>query len=287
LLKALNETEELLDRPTSVHEVYSYLKMNQQLDTELLNPWTFGCYFLGLHREDLIYADKNIYRFSTRAREGFMSFSEHFRQRYPGYLLDEKIGTVYASSAKVLNAKEHVALLLSKDATLLEMNKDLFDGNSHLCDGAPLDIRVSLTGYVRSGTNYLRRVIEQITGLATGSTTPLSYGTMTQLLICKADLIHDDRVWFKKSHTPILSGGSGPAPPFDCDKLLVIVRNPLDVFYSMHCYCNTMNHAIKPEFEVEKEYPEQWDWFVKQPVPFYKRWFETIYADCKKEGKSL
>jgi len=107
---------------------------------------------------------------------------------------------------------------------------------------------------------------------------------MTQLLICKADSIHDDRVWFKKSHSPLSLTGSGPVPTFDCDKLLVIVRNPLDVLYSMHCFCSTQNHAIKPEFDVDKKYPEEWDFFIRQTIPCYKRWFEMVTADCKAEG---
>jgi hypothetical protein len=204
---------------------------------------------LSMHREDLIYGDKSMYRFTTRAREGFTTFSDVFRQRYPGYLLDTEKHTVYAKSAETLNARDHVALLLSKDELLLEKHKDLFDGNARLLDGAPLDVRLSLTGYVRSGTNFSRRVIEQITGLATGSTNSMLYGTMTQLLVCKADGICDDRVWFKKSHSPIGLPGTN-SEPFECDKLLIIVRNPLDVFFSIFCYRNTFNHAVKPGFEV-------------------------------------
>lgn len=54
------------------------------------------------------------------------------------------------------------------------------------------------------------------------------------------------------------------AGKFTASKVIMVVRNPLDVFPSYASMVNEVNHAAKPGFEYEKDYPEWWDWFVKK-----------------------
>lgn len=71
------------------------MKLYNYLSDNLNHPMAFAGFFLALHREDLVYADSNLYRFTSKAKDGYTSFSDVFRQRYPGYLLDAT-GSVYA-----------------------------------------------------------------------------------------------------------------------------------------------------------------------------------------------
>jgi hypothetical protein len=57
--------------------------------------------------------------------------------------------------------------------------QDLFYGNSHFLDGGSLEgNKIGMTGFPRSGTTFLRKTIEQMTGLATGSTVNLYTSTL-------------------------------------------------------------------------------------------------------------
>lgn len=45
---------------------------------------------------------------------------------------------------------------------------------------------------------------------------------------------------------------------------------------SFACFSNTINHSVKPDFEIEQDYPEYWDFFIKYQTDRMKRWFEMI-----------
>ena len=70
----------------------------------------------------------------------------------------------------------------------------------------------------------------------------------------------DGRVWIIKS--PVMSGAI-KLEPYSSNKVVMCVRNPLDIFPSVAQLINTMSHSAKFEFEVEKEYPEWWNHFLE------------------------
>jgi len=86
----------------------------------------------------------------------------------------------------------------------------------------------------------------------------------------------DDRVWVCKSHHPckLLSN-----PIIERSKLLIVVRNPLDVIYSIATYASTINHAAKMPFKTE-DYPEYWDWFVRTMAKMLADYFKILLDDC-------
>ena len=67
----------------------------------------------------------------------------------------------------------------------------------------------------------------------------------------KGDSINDDRVWIVNTHFPILSEYK-----YDCSRVVLGVRNPLDVFDSFFNIAMTNSHSetIAPnEYEVYKD----------------------------------
>ena len=63
--------------------------------------------------------------------------------------------------------------------------------------------------------------------------------------------------------------------------MLLIVRNPLDTIVSLFHLWNTGNHVSKVEFDCEKEYPEYWDFWVKDTTAHIKNWFKIVMLDTK------
>jgi hypothetical protein len=54
------------------------------------------------------------------------------------------------------------------------------------------------------------------------------------------------------------------ATTFKSNKVIRVVRHPIDVFPSYAHMLNALSHANKAPVKFEKEYPEWWDWFVKK-----------------------
>ena len=95
-----------------------------------------------------------------------------------------------------------------------------------------------------------------LTGIDTGSDNELHWSVDLQ---CggsgmKGEGIIDDRVFVVKSHFPWIM-----TKTIKANKILVIVRNPLDAIVSWLNYVSTMCHSAKVEFCFDKEYPKWWD----------------------------
>jgi hypothetical protein len=86
----------------------------------------------------------------------------------------------------------------------------------------------------------MRRLLEQALGIATGSSGSLHTGTYLQLNGLKGQYVVDERVWITKSHHPALQP---KVLNFESDKVLCVVRNPLDSIISTANLANTMSHS--------------------------------------------
>jgi hypothetical protein len=89
---------------------------------------------MSLFREDMILSDSVCYQFTTRQREGFHTFSYHFAKKFPGYTIDRS-GAIVPSTAKTINYKQQMDMLKSRDPSLLEANRWVYDGNFRFLDG--------------------------------------------------------------------------------------------------------------------------------------------------------
>ena len=199
-----------------------------------------------------------------------------------GYVCD-KVGRVVPSTARVLNLKELMNIYKSTDPSVFENNQWVWDGKFRFLDGEKIDRRLGFTSYPRSGNSFLRRYVEQLTGIVTGSNVSIHTGTSLQIMGLMGEAHMSDICWVTKSHHPFaMNGRSDPNP---VHKTFMCVRHPLDVFPSFASLLNTVSHGNKIDFDLLKDYPEWWDWYVKKQSRTMKRWFDTIIRHCVEENR--
>jgi len=182
-----------------------------------------------------------------------------------------------------VNYQSLVKMLRSKDENLLEQSRWQFDQEFRFLDGGSLqDNRVCFTSFPRSGNSFLRRTIEQVTGITTGATMSLNTSTSLQIQGFKGEFISDDRVWISKAHHPFNMPGN---VTMDSNKIIICVRNPLDVLPSYASLVNTLNHGVKPEFNYETDYAEWWDWWIKKQCAQMKKFFDVLLQQTHEQSK--
>jgi hypothetical protein len=148
MLRAAANCERLLQRPCTIVEIYSYAKLHGEVT---ISTFEYAVAFLSLFREDMVRADDTVYWFSVERMEGYRTFSEMWRQKYPDFSLDRQQTAV---DEVRLAYQEVVSRLKSKSC-------DMVIGEPKLLDGAPLQgNKIGMTGAPRSGTNFLRKIIE-------------------------------------------------------------------------------------------------------------------------------
>ena len=132
-----------------------------------------------LFREDWVLSDKEMHKFSVSRKmqntelnpTAFMLFSDRVAMMYPGYLVDTRLAIRAGPDTPTLNFKYMKELYLSKDLSRnsefnwmeLENNRFL-DGKVDMSEHS-----VTFSSYPRSGNTFLRRYIESITGVTSGS----------------------------------------------------------------------------------------------------------------------
>lgn len=142
--------------------------------------------------------------FTLTKKEGFLTYSEKFRKLYGTEYAVGSDGSLIALTAKKVNFKTLHETLLSKDESKLEANKWMFDGEFRFCDGEKLPSKIGFLSFPRSGNSFLRRFLEQMTGIATGASVSLHTSTTLQLQGMPGEYIVDDRTWIVKSHQPMI-----------------------------------------------------------------------------------
>ena len=96
----------------------------------------------------------------------------------------------------------------------------------------------------RTGNSFLRRVVEIVTGVYTGSdmNINLTLHLLSGNLAGESTVADDNLPWITKTHWPM------PSPPdslpFTASKCFAIVRNPIDVIPSIALLMNTSSHSL-------------------------------------------
>jgi hypothetical protein len=74
-----------------------------------------------------------------------------------------------------------MTMLKSKDAVEFENSKWIFEATEKnrfmFCDGEKLPTKIAFNTYPRSGNSFLRKYMEQLTGISTGATVQLHTST--------------------------------------------------------------------------------------------------------------
>ena len=117
----------------------------------------------------------------------------------------------------------------------------------------------------------MRKIIENLTGIQTGADNTLHVNVTLQMMGMKGEDIVDDSTWVVKTHSP---WNMPFAPLFTANKMVVVVRNPLDVIPSWLNLIALCNHNTKAPFDYDKEYPNWWDWWVKDCSTKMGLWYK-------------
>lgn len=187
------------------------------------------------------------------------------------------------TTAKTINFDNLMTMLKSKDEKLFEDNKWMFDGDFKFLDGKPLKSKIAFNTYPRSGNSFLRKFMEQMTGISTGATVSLHTSTSLQIQGLKGEHIVDDRTWIIKAHHPMLLPH---VLKFKSDKVVCCVRNPLDVIMSFASLGNTMSHSGQPEYSYNKDYAQWWNWWVTDQAKSHARYFTSMLKHCNQDNEN-
>lgn len=157
-----------------------------------------------------------------------------FDAEFKGYALNEKkeLDTV---SAPVLNYEKLLNLFQSKDFESNEIKEfeQLVKENGSMyfdktCEVPP----ICFASIMRCGNTFYRRLIENISGVVTGSNIRITTTLCLAFVATgfKGESIMDNRSWVIKSHFPYVYP---TASPCSISRAIVLVRNPLDVIVSL------------------------------------------------------
>ena len=137
--------------------------------------------------------------------------------------------------------------------------------------------KVIVTSYSRSGNTLVRKYIQDITGIITGSDTDLR-GRLCQYLISKGlkgEGKINNRVWCIKSHYPLRE----TVNMYNANKCVLIVRNPMDTVISLFNMVATRTHTLSMIDEDFEKFNSLFDVFLEQEVTvwrdFQKYWMDN------------
>ena len=155
-------------------------------------------------------------------------------------------------------------LLLSKDQDSYE-RLSVLNSQCKFLD-AKTDLtgdRIAMQSFVRSGNTFLRKYLEEITGVFTGADMHISHTFFESMMGLLGQYITNDsnRVWITKTHWPHSIPGD---KAFPAEKMIVIARNPIDVFPSFANLVNTHSHSLQVNERFDQDKPEFWEQWVRK-----------------------
>ena len=117
--------------------------------------------------------------------------------------------------------------------------------------------QVAFQSFPRCGNTFLRRFIEQITGIYTGSDMNIEQTLNERMmgLLGEDHVNDDDDVWITKTHFPLMCGDE---KSFHAQKMICVVRNPLDVIPSFANLLHMRSHSLIPQEKLHEKFPEWW-----------------------------
>ncbi|CAM9467927.1 unnamed protein product, partial [Laminaria digitata] len=145
------------------------------------------------------------------------------------------------------------------------------------CNGGR-DLRTVLASYPRSGNSLLRRLLEEATGVITGSDTRPDR-TLSRSLSAfgmQGEGVVDHRVRVVKTHYPERAGYR----TFEGKKAILLVRNPFDAINSYFNMALTNTHDQSLHLSMYEEFHELWDSMVRNDIKkvwerFHRYWLSS------------
>lgn len=117
VIDAVDKAEQKLGTPPSSIEVFAETKVNHPF-IPIRTIWETAGVLISIYREDRLYSNDILSHFSTQRREGYLTFSETFRKKFPGYKLDSRQRVTCDTKAPI-SFKKVMDMLKSTDPSLL------------------------------------------------------------------------------------------------------------------------------------------------------------------------
>ena len=137
--------------------------------------------------------------------------------------------------------------------------------------------------FPRSGNTFLRKYLETITGSPTGSEMDANVTMPLQMSGLIGEQVVDDSCWIIKTHHP----GRVMALNFSANKIIVCVRNPFDVFRSLHNFNGTMTHSHALDIDLPVKHPEYFWGLCKVLLKSYVAFQDEIIKLAKEQTVPL
>ena len=163
----------------------------------------------------------------------------------------------------VANFKNIKEILLSKDLSR-DSELDWTNDGLRFLDGTDMATdSVVFQSWPRTGNSMLRRYLEDVTGIFTGADGNIftSVGLQTMGLVGEETTSDTNLVWITKTHWPLDSVNKGV---FRAQKMIKIVRNPLDTILSQCHGMWTYSHSVTPVEQYDKDVPQSWETAVQR-----------------------
>ena len=199
---------------------------------------------------------------TDRQTTDFDLCSDRFVRELPGYEFDKNCHVVPSSKTPTTNFNSLKEYLLSNDpAVVKDFKKDVrfLDGKVSL-DGE----RVACLSFMRSGSTFLRQLLEKVTGIYTGQNDSSS-ASLYEAMMGRAGQGHvsdNDKVWITSSHFPFKTAETRQT--IEAQRVICVVRNPLDVIASYAYTSSTMSHSLMPQESLPEAFPEWWKVWVRE-----------------------
>jgi hypothetical protein len=99
-----------------------------------------------------------------------MLYSDRIKRKFPTYVLNQALKILPGVDTPTINFEALVELMLSRDLSRVEELQKLGEGDPKFLDSkcSMVGNRIALSSFPRTGNSFLRRFIEQCTGLYTG-----------------------------------------------------------------------------------------------------------------------
>ena len=137
-----------------------------------------------------------------------MLFSDRVHSMWPSYVLDERCRVRPGPQTPVVNFVTLKNLLLSRDLARNQELSWVSEKNLRFLDREDLTgQQVCFQSFPRTGNSFMRRIIELITGVYTGSDMNINLTLHIQFgnVLGEETLSHENLCWITKTHWPINS----------------------------------------------------------------------------------
>eukprot|EP00355_Strombidium_rassoulzadegani_P008772 CAMPEP_0168619674 /NCGR_PEP_ID=MMETSP0449_2-20121227/6729_1 /TAXON_ID=1082188 /ORGANISM="Strombidium rassoulzadegani, Strain ras09" /LENGTH=471 /DNA_ID=CAMNT_0008660627 /DNA_START=111 /DNA_END=1526 /DNA_ORIENTATION=- len=243
----------------------------------LANYVFITCSINDMVREDIFYSDVHQDQFATkRWNKKFDKISNRFKNDplYHGLKLNPNT-SLGSDTREQIDFQELSDMFKSTDVELYEAYKAKYfdDKVLRFLNQKPIQgERVSYLTYTRSGNTFLRKYMELITGVITGSefTTRIPFPLQLQGLV--GEFVVDDNVFVIKSHFPLRFNSNN----YSVNKILSCIRNPFNVIRSNYEFFQGQSHQLQIANDLPKEDPETWDGIVKHHVTEILNYFNHL-----------